>query len=154
MEQTEVATIGRIRADRNTVEAMRARMNPGTVLMTVDLPLSADTRTGKDFVIMADHDEVVAMEAVRSEPLLLQSGPMSEHKLLEFECGAWFEARCLRQRAPHHEDVVILARATVSVAALARSIDQRSFQFTHVFMVRCSARSDEPRTTHCRQWSR
>jgi len=57
VESTEVATIGRIRADHNTVEAMRARMNPGTVLMTVDLPLSADTRTGKDFVIMADHDE-------------------------------------------------------------------------------------------------
>lgn len=47
-------TLTRIRADRSINDAIRARMKPGVVLVTVDLPLSADSRTGKDFVILND----------------------------------------------------------------------------------------------------
>jgi hypothetical protein len=48
------ATLTRIRADRAVNEAIRQRMKPGAVLVTVDLPLTADSRTGRDFVIMND----------------------------------------------------------------------------------------------------
>jgi hypothetical protein len=54
VEPTELATIDRIRIDRATSEVIRSRTYPGTTLLTVDLPLSADTRTGKDFVVMAN----------------------------------------------------------------------------------------------------
>ena len=53
-EVTELATIERVRGEHDVVEAMRSRMYPGTTLVTVDLPLSADTRAGKDFVVMTD----------------------------------------------------------------------------------------------------
>jgi len=56
-EMTELDTIKRIRGSHEVIEAIRSRMVPGTVMVTVDLPLSADTRTGEDFVIMADHTE-------------------------------------------------------------------------------------------------
>ncbi|WEK50155.1 MAG: L,D-transpeptidase family protein [Candidatus Kaistia colombiensis] len=51
-------TLTRIRADRSINDAIRARMKPGVVLVTVDLPLSADSRTGKDFVILNDQGTV------------------------------------------------------------------------------------------------
>ena len=57
-EATETDTIARIKADHAIVEAIRSRMHPGTTLVTVDLPLSPDTRTGKDFVIMSDNTPV------------------------------------------------------------------------------------------------
>ncbi|MEO8669029.1 MAG: L,D-transpeptidase family protein, partial [Bauldia sp.] len=57
LSQSSLTTIQRIRADKPAVQAMRARMRPGLVLVTVDLPLSADTRTGKDFVIIDNTDE-------------------------------------------------------------------------------------------------
>jgi hypothetical protein len=48
-------TLTRIRADRAVNDAIRARMKPGVVMVTVDLPLTADSRSGRDFVIMNDH---------------------------------------------------------------------------------------------------
>jgi len=57
LERTPGDTLKRIRGDKGVVEAIRTRMTPGTVMVTVDLPLSADTRTGRDFVILADHAE-------------------------------------------------------------------------------------------------
>ena len=51
-------TLTRIRADRSINDAIRARMKPGVVLVTVDLPLSADSRSGKDFVILNDQGMV------------------------------------------------------------------------------------------------
>ncbi len=33
---------------------IQRRLHVGAVLTTVDLPLTADSRTGKDFVIVAD----------------------------------------------------------------------------------------------------
>jgi hypothetical protein len=57
LEPSPLDTIRRIRADPTVVQAMRTRMYPGTVMVTVDLPLSADSRTGKDFVIMSDGAE-------------------------------------------------------------------------------------------------
>lgn len=51
-------TLTRIRADRSINDAIRTRMKPGVVLVTVDLPLSADSRSGKDFVILNDQHTV------------------------------------------------------------------------------------------------
>jgi hypothetical protein len=54
LEPMELVTIQRIRTTQPVVDAMTARMHPGTVMVTVDVPLSADTRTGKDFVIITN----------------------------------------------------------------------------------------------------
>lgn len=54
VEETELATINRIRGPHDVVEAIRTRMYPGTTMVTVDLPLDPDTRTGEDFVVMAE----------------------------------------------------------------------------------------------------
>ncbi len=54
-EYTPSETLSRVRGDPATIAAIQSRLAPGTVMMTIDLPLSADTRTGKDFVIMTDH---------------------------------------------------------------------------------------------------
>lgn len=51
-------TLTRVRANRDINDAIRARMKPGVVLVTVDLPLSADSRSGKDFVILNDQHTV------------------------------------------------------------------------------------------------
>jgi hypothetical protein len=50
---SETAVIQRITADQPVIEVMKQRMHPGMVLVTTDLPASPDTRTGKDFVVMA-----------------------------------------------------------------------------------------------------
>jgi hypothetical protein len=39
------------------LNAIRSRMYPGTVLVTVDETLSADTRSSKDFLIMTTGDD-------------------------------------------------------------------------------------------------
>jgi hypothetical protein len=52
LSQSPLDTIQRIRADKSAVDMMRARMREGLVLVTTDVHLNADTRTGKDFVIM------------------------------------------------------------------------------------------------------
>jgi hypothetical protein len=44
--------IRRISADDAFVAAMKARMHPGLVLVLTDAPLSPDSRTGADFVIV------------------------------------------------------------------------------------------------------
>lgn len=49
----ETAVIRRISADKAVINAMTARMHPGMVLVTTDLPAHPDTRSGKDFVVMA-----------------------------------------------------------------------------------------------------
>ncbi|BCP54810.1 hypothetical protein K32_34270 [Kaistia sp. 32K] len=51
-------TLTRIRADRPVNDAIRTRMKPGVVMVTVDLPLSADSRSGRDFVILNDQHAV------------------------------------------------------------------------------------------------
>lgn len=48
----EQDVIRRIRADDAFVAAMKARMHPGMVLVLTDAPLSPDSRTGADFVIV------------------------------------------------------------------------------------------------------
>jgi hypothetical protein len=46
------ALIRRIHADDKVLDVMRAHMVPGLVMVTTDLPMTPDTRTGKDFVVM------------------------------------------------------------------------------------------------------
>jgi len=57
IELSELATLQRIQADETILNEIRSRMHPGTVLVTVDEPLSADTRSTKDFIVMATDDE-------------------------------------------------------------------------------------------------
>ena len=57
IELTELATLQRIHADEAILNAIRSRMYPGTVLVTVDETLSADTRSSKDFIIMTTGDD-------------------------------------------------------------------------------------------------
>lgn len=45
--------IKRISADKAFVDAMRKSMHPGMVLVTTDAPLHPDSRSGKDFVVVA-----------------------------------------------------------------------------------------------------
>lgn len=52
VDAADLATIQRIRGDHAVIEAIRTRMHPGTVMVTVDQPLSEDTRTAQDFVVM------------------------------------------------------------------------------------------------------
>ena len=46
------AMIRRIHADDSVLAFMRNHMAPGMVMVTTDLPMTPDTRTGKDFVVM------------------------------------------------------------------------------------------------------
>jgi hypothetical protein len=50
--QQAEATLFRIHGDPTVVKAIQARMNPGAILITTDLPLAPDARSGKDFVVM------------------------------------------------------------------------------------------------------
>jgi len=50
--QAAEATLYRIHGDATVVKAMQARMVPGAILVTTDLPLHPDSRSGKDFVVM------------------------------------------------------------------------------------------------------
>ena len=52
VDTADLDTIQRIRGDHTVIEAIRTRMHPGTVMITVDQPMSEDTRTADDFVIM------------------------------------------------------------------------------------------------------
>ncbi|MGD9785214.1 MAG: L,D-transpeptidase [Hyphomicrobiaceae bacterium] len=49
----ETALIRRVSAEAAVINEMKARMHPGMVLVTTDLPAHPDARTGKDFVVMA-----------------------------------------------------------------------------------------------------
>ena len=52
VDPADLATIQRIRGDHAVIEAIRTRMHPGTVMVTVDQPLHEDTRSAQDFVVM------------------------------------------------------------------------------------------------------
>ena len=58
LEMTELATLQRLQGDNVILDKVRERMKPGTVLVMVDTPLTADSRTTKEFVIMATDDDV------------------------------------------------------------------------------------------------
>ena len=49
------AVMLRITADPAFVNAMQARMHPGMTMVLTDAPLTPDTRTGKDFVIVSSN---------------------------------------------------------------------------------------------------
>ena len=49
---SDEGVIKRISGDPSVIEAMKARMHQGLVLVLTDLPAHPDTRTGKDFVIL------------------------------------------------------------------------------------------------------
>jgi hypothetical protein len=48
----EAAVLKRIRVDGDVLAAMQARMHPGMILITTELPTHPDTRSGDDFVLM------------------------------------------------------------------------------------------------------
>jgi hypothetical protein len=52
----EEAVIARIKVEQALNEVWKARLHPGMVLVTTDLPAHADTRTDRDFVVMT-HDD-------------------------------------------------------------------------------------------------
>jgi hypothetical protein len=51
--QPEERAIARLRADDRFLARMRSALHPGAVLIVTDAPLSPDSRSGKDFVIMS-----------------------------------------------------------------------------------------------------
>ncbi|MCX7305602.1 MAG: L,D-transpeptidase [Hyphomicrobiales bacterium] len=51
--QPDTAALGRLTADTAFIEQMKQKMHPGMVMILTDAPLSPDTKTGKDFVIMS-----------------------------------------------------------------------------------------------------
>jgi hypothetical protein len=51
--QPEERAIARLKADENFLARMRPALHPGAVLIVTDAPLSPDSRSGKDFVIMS-----------------------------------------------------------------------------------------------------
>ena len=42
----------RITVEQSVIDAMRARLHPGMLFVTTDLPAHADTRSKQDFVIL------------------------------------------------------------------------------------------------------
>lgn len=56
LDQPEESVLKRIRVDGAVREAMQARMHPGMVLVTTELPAHPDTRTGDDFVLVNTDD--------------------------------------------------------------------------------------------------
>ncbi|MCB1500966.1 MAG: L,D-transpeptidase [Bauldia sp.] len=52
VDAADLETIQRIRGEHAVIEAIRTRMHPGTMMVTVDQPLHEDTRTAQDFVVM------------------------------------------------------------------------------------------------------
>jgi len=51
--QPEERALGRLTAEAAFVEQLKAKMHPGMVMILTDAPLSPDTKTGEDFVIMS-----------------------------------------------------------------------------------------------------
>ncbi|MFL5237073.1 MAG: L,D-transpeptidase, partial [Rhizomicrobium sp.] len=45
-------TLERIDGSPDVMNAIRARLRPGTVLVTTDLPATSGTRSGNDFTVM------------------------------------------------------------------------------------------------------
>jgi len=54
--EPEEAVIKRINADRASISSLQERMHPGMMLVMTDLPLHPERRSGKDFVIVSEHD--------------------------------------------------------------------------------------------------
>jgi hypothetical protein len=54
--QDAAAVLQRIRGSDAIFKAVQDRLHPGAILVTTDLPLSPDTRSGKDFVVMSATD--------------------------------------------------------------------------------------------------
>lgn len=52
IDRAELGTIQRIRGDRQVIEAIRTRMHPGTIMVTVDQSLHEDTRSDTDFAVI------------------------------------------------------------------------------------------------------
>jgi len=50
----DAATLHRISAEPRLQQEIQRRLHVGAVLTTVDLPLTADSRSGKDFVVVSD----------------------------------------------------------------------------------------------------
>ncbi len=50
---TDISVLGRVLAAQDVQDAVKRRMHPGTIFVTTDLPAAADTRSGRDFVIMS-----------------------------------------------------------------------------------------------------
>jgi hypothetical protein len=48
-----MAALKRVQIPKQAVETLQAMLHPGATMMLTDLPASADTRSGKDFVILA-----------------------------------------------------------------------------------------------------
>jgi hypothetical protein len=51
--QPEQRALGRLTAETAFVEQLKAKMHPGMVMILTDAPLSPDSKSGKDFVIMS-----------------------------------------------------------------------------------------------------
>lgn len=51
--EPEERALGRLTADTAFIEQLKQKMHPGMVMILTDAPLSPDTKTGKDFVIMS-----------------------------------------------------------------------------------------------------
>lgn len=54
-QQSDLATLQRINGDQNVINAITQRLHPGATLTTVDLPITTDSRSGRDFVVMTTH---------------------------------------------------------------------------------------------------
>ncbi len=52
VDQADLGTIQRICGEHAVIEAIRTRMHPGTMMVTVDQPLHEDTRSAKDFTVI------------------------------------------------------------------------------------------------------
>lgn len=51
--QPEERALGRLTAEAAFIEQLKAKMHPGMVMILTDAPLSPETKSGKDFVIMS-----------------------------------------------------------------------------------------------------
>ena len=51
--EPEERALGRLTAETAFIEQLKQKMHPGMVMILTDAPLSPDTKTGKDFVIMS-----------------------------------------------------------------------------------------------------
>lgn len=54
----DAATLHRIGAESRIQQEIQRRLHVGAILTTVDLPLTADSRSGKDFVVVSDDTPV------------------------------------------------------------------------------------------------
>ena len=54
-EASSLATLQRIGGDKQVIAAITERLHPGATLTTVDLPITMESRSGRDFVVMTTH---------------------------------------------------------------------------------------------------